>query len=283
MMFAQANSEHCRHKIFNATSPSTAAAAAVAVRHDPPHREDLAAAQRGGLHDNAAVMEGPGAALAAAGLHQCAAVRPRACDGRPCADEGGDAQPPDGDLALSGRGHRRRRRDPRRRRHRPRARPKAGLTGFSVSNLHLPGTEEPWERSRSASPAHRQRAADHDRGPAGRRGLQQRVRPPQPGGYFRVFEQDVAGVRRGYHKPIMIAGGLGRISAGQTSQAALWRRHAAGAAGRAGHAHRHGRRRGQLDGRGQQHRGAGLRQRAARQPRDPAPRAGGHQPLLGAG
>jgi hypothetical protein len=89
-------------------------------------------------------------------------------------------------------------------------------------------------------------------------------------------------VRRGYHKPIMIAGGLG-ASRRRRRTSCPSRRHAAGAAGRAGHAHRHGRRRRQLDGRRQQHRGAGLRLGAARQPRDPAPRAGGHQPLLGAG
>jgi phosphoribosylformylglycinamidine synthase len=69
----------------------------------------------------------------------------------------------------------------------------------------------------------------------------------------------VAGVRRGYHKPIMIAGGLGSIAPARRTSA-FRRRHAAGAAGRAGHAHRHGRRRRQLDGRRQQHRGAGLRQ-----------------------
>ena len=72
------------------------------------------------------------------------------------------------------------------------SRPKAGLTGFSVSNLHLPGTDEPWEqRALRQARAHRQRAADHDRRPARRRRVQQRVRPAQPAGYFRVYEQTV--------------------------------------------------------------------------------------------
>ena len=109
--------------------------------------------------DNAAVMEGgPIAALAAAGLHQRAAVR-RARRDRARADEGRDAQPPDRDLALRRRGHRRRRRDPRRRRHRPRRRPKAGLTGFSRQQP-APARHRRalGARPRRQARAHRQRA-----------------------------------------------------------------------------------------------------------------------------
>ncbi len=95
-------------------------AAAVDVRHDPPHREGLAAAQHRRLQRQ---RGGDGRraprALAAHRLHERTAVR-RARRDRACADEGRDAQPPDRDLAVPGRFHRRRRRDPRRGRDRPR-------------------------------------------------------------------------------------------------------------------------------------------------------------------
>ena len=119
-------------------------------------------------------------------------------------------------------------------------------------------------------------------GPLGGAAFNNEFGRPNLVGYFRVYEQAVAGVRRGYHKPIMIAGGLGTIDARPDPQDAFPGRHAADPAGRPRHAHRHGRRRGQFDGRGRQRRRARLRFGAARQPRDPAPRAGGHQPLLGA-
>ena len=90
------------------------------------------------------------------------------------------------------------------------ARPKAGLTGFSVSNLHLPGTDEPWERAPIGKPGHIASALQiMTEGPLGGAAFNNEFGRPNLGGYFRVFEQDVAGVQRGYHKPIMIAGGLG--------------------------------------------------------------------------
>ena len=78
----------------------------------------------------------------------------------------------------------------------------------------------------------------------------------------------------------MIAGGLGAIARDADAQDRVPGRHAADPARRPGHAHRHGRRRGELDGGRRQRRRARLRFGAARQPRDRAPRAGGHQPLL---
>ena len=99
------------------------------------------------------------------------------------------------------------------------SRPKAGLTGFSVSNLHLPGPDRAvGEGSLRQARAHRQRAADHDRRAARRRRVQQRVRPAES---VRLLprvraERGRASERRGYHKPIMIAGGLGAIAAAQT-------------------------------------------------------------------
>ncbi|HEX7437712.1 MAG TPA: phosphoribosylformylglycinamidine synthase, partial [Caldimonas sp.] len=97
------------------------------------------------------------------------------------------------------------------------SRPKAGLTGFSVSNLHLPGTDEPWERERYGKPEHiaspLQIMID---GPLGGAAFNNEFGRPNLAGYFRVYEQTVAGERRGYHKPIMIAGGLGSIPRAQT-------------------------------------------------------------------
>jgi hypothetical protein len=126
------------------------------------------------------------------GIHQRAAMAARR--DRACADEGGDAQPPHRHLALPGRGHRCRRRDPRRRRHRPRRAAQGRADRLHGVEPAPAGHGEPWERAGRQARPHRQRAADHDRRPAGRRRVQQRIRPAQPGGYFRVFEQAVAGV-----------------------------------------------------------------------------------------
>ncbi|MEY4413588.1 MAG: hypothetical protein RIQ53_881, partial [Pseudomonadota bacterium] len=97
------------------------------------------------------------------------------------------------------------------------SKPKAGLTGFSVSNLHLPGASEPWEKTPYGKPEHiaspLQIMID---GPLGGAAFNNEFGRPNLGGYFRAFEQPVAGVVRGYHKPIMIAGGLGTISDDQT-------------------------------------------------------------------
>ncbi|MDH5341190.1 MAG: phosphoribosylformylglycinamidine synthase, partial [Rubrivivax sp.] len=97
------------------------------------------------------------------------------------------------------------------------ARPKAGLTGFTVSNLHLPGTDEAWERDPVGKPEHMASPLQiMTEGPLGGAAFNNEFGRPNLGGYFRVFEQTVAGVRRGYHKPIMIAGGVGAIVDDQT-------------------------------------------------------------------
>ncbi|TAK75598.1 MAG: phosphoribosylformylglycinamidine synthase, partial [Aquabacterium sp.] len=102
------------------------------------------------------------------------------------------------------------------------SRPKAGLTGFSVSNLNLPGTSEAWEALAYGKPEHiaspLQIMID---GPLGGAAFNNEFGRPNLGGYFRVYEQTVDGQRRGYHKPIMIAGGLGQISASQTKKVAF--------------------------------------------------------------
>jgi phosphoribosylformylglycinamidine synthase len=99
------------------------------------------------------------------------------------------------------------------------ARPKAGVTGFSVSNLHLPGTNEPWEQNPIGKPAHIASPLQiMTEGPLGGAAFNNEFGRPNLGGYFRVFEMPVAGVQRGYHKPIMIAGGLGSVSESQVKK-----------------------------------------------------------------
>ena len=218
MMFAQANSEHCRHKIFNAEFTIDGQAQPLSmfgmIRHTEktsPQHSIVA------YSDNAAVMEGgpierwmpegftnaPRYGAQAATSHVLMKVEthnhPTAISPFPGAATGAGGEIRD--EGATGRG----------------ARPKAGLTGFSVSNLHLPGTDEPWERNPIGKPAHIASARQiMIEGPLGGAAFNNEFGRPNLGGYFRVFEMDVAGVRRGYHKPIMIAGGLGAIDAGQT-------------------------------------------------------------------
>ena len=218
MMFAQANSEHCRHKIFNADFTIDGERQPLSmfgmIRHTErtsPQHSIVA------YSDNAAVMEGgaverwmpegftnaPKYGARAETAHVLMKVEthnhPTAIS--PFAGAATGAGGEIRDEGATGRG----------------ARPKAGLTGFSVSNLHLPGTDERWERSPVGRPEHiaspLQIMID---GPLGGAAFNNEFGRPNLGGYFRVFEQTVAGVRRGYHKPIMIAGGLGAIGAGQT-------------------------------------------------------------------
>jgi len=218
MMFAQANSEHCRHKIFNAQFRIDGQDQPLSmfgmIRHTEavsPQRTVVA------YHDNAAVMQGgpvqrwlpqgytnaPQYAARDETAHVLMKVEthnhPTAISPFPGAATGAGGEIRD--EGATGRG----------------ARPKAGLTGFSVSNLQLPGTDEPWERRPVGKPEHVASALQiMIDGPLGGAAFNNEFGRPNLGGYFRVFEQDVAGVRRGYHKPIMIAGGLGAISAGQT-------------------------------------------------------------------
>jgi len=218
MMFAQANSEHCRHKIFNAQFRIDGQDQPLSmfgmIRHSEatsPQHTVVA------YHDNAAVMEGgpvqrwlpqgytnaPVYGARDEIAHVLMKVEthnhPTAISPFPGASTGAGGEIRD--EGATGRG----------------ARPKAGLTGFSVSNLHLPDTAEPWERSPVGKPEHIASALQiMIEGPLGGAAFNNEFGRPNLGGYFRVFEQDVGGVRRGYHKPIMIAGGLGAISASQT-------------------------------------------------------------------
>lgn len=220
MMFAQANSEHCRHKIFNARFTIDGVAQELSmfgmIRHThqrSPQHTVIA------YSDNASVMEGheverwlpqgytsaPAYGARRETAHVLMKVEthnhPTAISPFPGAATGAGGEIRD--EGATGRG----------------SRPKAGLTGFSVSNLHLPGTAEPWEQQPYGKPGHiaspLQIMID---GPLGGAAFNNEFGRPNLLGYFRVYEQTVAGVRRGYHKPIMIAGGLGTISSTQTSK-----------------------------------------------------------------
>ena len=148
---------------------------------------------------------------------------------------------------------RRRRRDPRRGRDRPRraaeGRPDR-LHGLQPAPAGRHRRRAVGARRRYGKPEHIASALQiMIDGPLGGAAFNNEFGRPNLAGYFRVYEQTVAGVRRGYHKPIMIAGGLGAIAADADAQGRVPGRHAAGPARRPGHAHRHGRRRGEFDGR----------------------------------
>ncbi|WP_312465234.1 phosphoribosylformylglycinamidine synthase, partial [Pantoea endophytica] len=215
-MFAQANSEHCRHKIFNADwiidgekqPKSLFKMIKNTFEHNPEH---VLSAYK----DNAAVMEGSEVgrfyADAQKGeyeFHQEAAHilmkvethnHPTAISPWPGAatGSGGEIR----DEGATGRG----------------AKPKAGLVGFSVSNLRIPGFEQPWEED-FGKPDRIVTALDiMTEGPLGGAAFNNEFGRPALNGYFRTYEERVNshnGVElRGYHKPIMLAGGIGNIRA----------------------------------------------------------------------
>ena len=224
MMFAQANSEHCRHKIFNAEwtidgSGRNASLFDMIRNTHQQHPEHVLSA----YVDNSAVIEGfqghwwipdadDGSYRYEAGevdilMKVETHNHPTAISPFPGAatGSGGEIR----DEAATGRG----------------ARSKAGLCGFSVSNLNLPGYRRPWERQ--PADAHRIASALDImlEGPIGSAGFSNEFGRPVLAGYFRTFEQEVTGVSgpevRGYHKPIMIAGGLGNIRRSLVDKAPL--------------------------------------------------------------
>jgi phosphoribosylformylglycinamidine synthase len=215
MMFAQANSEHCRHKIFNA-------AWVIDGRPQPWTLFDLirhthAQSPAGILsayRDNAAVMEGWAASRFFAHprsreymtvAEQVPIVMKVETHNHPTAispfpgaatGSGGEIR----DEGAAGRG----------------AKPKAGLTGYAVSNLRIPGFEQPWEREEFGRPGRMASALQIMlEGPIGAAAFGNEFGRPNVLGYFRTFELCVPGPTgselRGYHKPIMVAGGLGNV------------------------------------------------------------------------
>jgi phosphoribosylformylglycinamidine synthase len=224
MMFAQANSEHCRHKIFNADF-------VVGGERQPLSlfqmiRRSTEASPAGVLsayRDNAAVIEGSPAGRFAPDpetgvyraqrepMHILMKVEthnhPTAISPFPGAatGSGGEIR----DEGATGRG----------------ARPKAGLTGFSVSNLNLPGEIRPWEREHG-KPDRVASALDiMIDGPLGGAAFNNEFGRPNLCGYFRTFELEVPGPSgpevRGYHKPIMVAGGFGNVRPDMVAKAEI--------------------------------------------------------------
>ncbi len=211
MMFAQANSEHCRHKIFNAAwivdGVAQEKSLFAMIRHThAAHPQGTVVA----YSDNAAVIEGatvrrfyPGGdgryAAHTEPTHILMKVEthnhPTAIAPYPGAatGSGGEIR----DEGATGVG----------------AKPKAGLTGYSVSHLRLPALPQPWEAP-YGKPDRIASAQDIMlEAPIGGASFNNEFGRPNLLGYFRTFEQSVAGEMRGYHKPIMIAGGVGNIAA----------------------------------------------------------------------
>ncbi|HET9106418.1 MAG TPA: phosphoribosylformylglycinamidine synthase [Steroidobacteraceae bacterium] len=214
MMFAQANSEHCRHKIFNAhwiiDGRERDESLFAMIRHTHArHPQGVLSAYR----DNAAVIEGttglryfpdPGSGAYRESREPIDILMKVETHNHPTAispfpgaatGSGGEIR----DEGATGRG----------------ARPKAGLVGFSVSSLRIPGYERPWEPP-AAAPGRIASALEIMlEGPIGAASFNNEFGRPAICGYFRTFELAVAGDLpgrvRGYHKPIMIAGGLGNI------------------------------------------------------------------------
>jgi phosphoribosylformylglycinamidine synthase len=222
MMFAQANSEHCRHKIFNAewtvdgVKQDKSLFGMIKNTHQLQPKGTIVA-----YSDNSAIMEGAevmrffpqGDAQEYQGAteltHTLMKVEthnhPTAISPFPGASTGAGGEIRD--EGATGRG----------------AKPKAGLTGFTVSNLNLPGAVQPWENAAYGKP---ERIASALQimvdGPLGGAAFSNEFGRPVLGGYFRTYEQNVGTTAFGedtvfgYHKPIMIAGGIGNISGAHT-------------------------------------------------------------------
>ena len=210
-MFAQANSEHCRHKVFNASwtldgeAQEKSLFAMIKNTHQHAPAYTLSA-----YKDNAAVIEGYAGKRFACGddgVWRASEERidyaikvethnhPTAIAPWPGAATGAGGEIRD--EGATGRG----------------AKPKAGLTGFSVSDLRIPGSPQPWEIERPLPPRMASAFEIMRDGPLGAAAFNNEFGRPCLGGYFRTYEHETgeAGVRRGYDKPIMIAGGLANI------------------------------------------------------------------------
>lgn len=210
MMFAQANSEHCRHKIFNASwtldgEEMPRSLFKMIKNTYEQGGEDVLSAYA----DNASVITGskagrfyPDPQTKAYGfshedIHILMKVEthnhPTAIAPFPGAGTGSGGEIRD--EGAVGRG----------------SKPKVGLTGFTVSNLQIPGHRQPWEID-YGKPERIVTALDiMIEGPIGGAAFNNEFGRPNICGYFRTFEENFDGERRGYHKPIMLAGGYGNI------------------------------------------------------------------------
>ena len=212
MMFAQANSEHCRHKIFRADwlldgEPQERSLFDMIRNTHQHHSTNVLSA----YHDNAAVIRGANAqrfypqqgqyGYQQEPVHILMKVEthnhPTAISPFPGAATGAGGEIRD--EGATGRG----------------AKPKAGLTGFSVSNLRIPHFIQPWEEPHGKPKRMASALEIMLQGPIGGAAFNNEFGRPNLAGYFRSYEARVADDQgqslRGYHKPIMIAGGYGNI------------------------------------------------------------------------
>ncbi len=216
MMFAQANSEHCRHKIFNADwvidgeVQQRSLFSMIRHTHETSPEGTLVA-----YSDNSSVIEGGESQRFYPDAEGCYSAHnnqthilmkvethnhPTAIAPFPGAATGSGGEIRDEGATGAG------------------SKPKAGLCGFSVSNLRIPGFEQPWEKD-SGKPGRIASALDIMLdGPIGAAAFNNEFGRPNLCGYFRSYEQEVLRPDgrpelRGYHKPIMLAGGVGNIDA----------------------------------------------------------------------
>ena len=214
MMFAQANSEHCRHKIFSADWIIDGEEQDIGLFNMIRNTHSLnPEGVVKAYNDNASVIEGHQSErfqidMATNQYTHVGEVQhilmkvethnhPTAISPFPGAATGAGGEIRD--EGATGRG----------------SKPKAGLTGFTVSNLNIEGFEQPWETP-YGKPARMASAQDIMlEGPIGGAAFNNEFGRPNLCGYFRTYEAEVASVDgvevRGYHKPIMVAGGLGSI------------------------------------------------------------------------
>jgi phosphoribosylformylglycinamidine synthase len=210
MMFAQANSEHCRHKIFNATwtidgEDKDKSLFAMIKNTYECYNDNILSAYK----DNASVIRGftagrffpnPESRAYSYNEEEMHILMKVETHNHPTAiaPHSGAATGSGGEIrdeGATGRG----------------SKPKAGLTGFTVSDLKIPSFTQPWE-SQYGKPDRIVSALDIMlEGPIGGAAFNNEFGRPALCGYFRTFEQSFDGEVRGYHKPIMIAGGYGNI------------------------------------------------------------------------
>ena len=214
MMFAQANSEHCRHKIFNASWTIDSEEMPISLfgmirnTHKKHPQGTLSA-----YSDNSAVMEGAVAdrffpstidnhySYHTEAVHTLMKVEthnhPTAISPHPGAATGSGGEIRDEGATGCG------------------SKPKAGLSGFSVSNLKIPALPQPWETEHGKPDRIVSALEIMLQGPIGGASFNNEFGRPNVTGYFRTYEETESDNNehhlRGYHKPIMIAGGMGNI------------------------------------------------------------------------
>jgi len=211
MMFAQANSEHCRHKIFNANwvidgvEQAQSLFGMIRNTHKLNPGKTVVA-----YSDNASIVEGGNTlrfnpqpdgryGYVEDEMHFLMKVEthnhPTAISPFPGAATGAGGEIRDEGATGCG------------------SKPKAGLTGFSVSNLDIPGFKQPWEGNYGKPGRIASALQIMIDGPLGGAAYNNEFGRPNIAGYFRTLEVEAAGEVRGYHKPVMLAGGIGNISA----------------------------------------------------------------------